>query len=77
MMTITPPKRPDDYADRGLDCEFAIEPVFQAMAHAAEEAGWSEDEVAAAFLALSAAHIKGIMADRKTFADMQDALKAR
>lgn len=77
MISIPPPSRAEEYADRALDCEFAIEPAFQTIACQAEAAGWSADEVSAALLALAAAHIKGIMADRKTASELRDAAKNR
>lgn len=44
-MKITPPKRPDDYPDRRLDCQAAIEPAFKAMADRLEAAGTPDYEL--------------------------------
>lgn len=75
MTEIKPPPRPDDYASRALDCEFSMEPAFQALARQAQEAGWTEDDVASALIALAMANMRGIIADRKSLADMRSALK--
>ena len=77
MNEIMPPRRPGDYADRCIDCDLALEPPFQMLAHQAEAAGWTEDEVAATLLSLAANHIKRIVADRKTLASMTTALRER
>jgi hypothetical protein len=72
-MSIAPPKTAVDYADRAIDCQFAMEPAFQDLARRAEFAGWTEDDVSAALLELARNHIKGIIADRKTQADIGEA----
>ncbi|MDW9359757.1 hypothetical protein [Sinorhizobium medicae] len=46
-MKIARPKRPTTDPDRHLDCEEAIEAAFQAVAAAAEAAGWTRHETAA------------------------------
>lgn len=71
MTEIAPPKRPDDYADRNIDCQFAMEPAFQELLRQAEAAGWTEDDVAYATLELAGHNIKGIMADRQTEKQVQ------
>ena len=71
---ITAPKRDDDYADRSLDCQFALEPAFQELAARAQAAGWSEDDVSTALL--EPHQIRGIIADRKTKLDIEDAARS-
>lgn len=66
MTDIASPKRTDDYTDRGIDCQFAMEPAFQALLRQAEATGWTEDDVAYAVLELAGNNIKGIIADSKT-----------
>ncbi|MEC5322772.1 hypothetical protein [Aurantimonas sp. A3-2-R12] len=73
---IASPKRPEDYADRSLDCLVAIEPAFQELAARAQAAGWSENDVSAALLELAHQHINGISADRKTKLHIEDAARS-
>jgi hypothetical protein len=47
-MTIRPPRRPDRYPDRDLDCQEAIESPFQEMMENILAAGWGPEEVAEA-----------------------------
>ena len=70
-MSIAPPTTADDYADRAIDCQFAMEPAFQNLVRQAEVAGWYADDVSAALLELARNHIKGAMVDRRT----QDAVE--
>jgi hypothetical protein len=63
---IEAPKTGANYADRAVDCQFAIETAFQDLARRAEFAGWTEDDVSAALLELARNHINGIIANRKT-----------
>jgi hypothetical protein len=70
-MRIAPPKHPADHPDRIIDCEFAMEPSFQAMAEEAIAAGWTEDDVAQGLLNLAAAHIRGLAAERRTASDIR------
>lgn len=55
-MKIARPKRPTTHPDRHLDCEETIEAAFQAVAAAAEAAGWSRHETAAALISLAENH---------------------
>jgi hypothetical protein len=52
-MNVPPPKTRAKYPDRYLDCEFALEPYFQAVAALAEQAGWEADEVSYALARLA------------------------
>jgi hypothetical protein len=69
-MSIKSPKHPADHPDRIIDCEFAMEPLFQAMAVDALAAGWSEEDVSSAMLNLAVAQIKGMLADKATNAEI-------
>lgn len=52
---IDPPKRQDDYPDRLLDCEAALEPLFQELMQTAFAHGWGPAETRKALLRLIAA----------------------
>lgn len=69
-MSISPPKHPADHPDRIIDCEFAMEPMFQAIAIDALAAGWTEDDIASAMLNLAAAQIRAMAAERQTSSDI-------
>lgn len=55
---IDPPKSQDDYTDRLLDCEAAVETMFQTMIRETTAAGWKPDEIERAVLKLNWAHRK-------------------
>jgi hypothetical protein len=55
---IDPPKSQDDYADRLLDCEAAMEAMFQTMVQETTAAGWNPDEIERAVLKLNWANRK-------------------
>ncbi|RUX30125.1 hypothetical protein EOA13_09975 [Mesorhizobium sp. M7A.F.Ca.US.011.01.1.1] len=42
---INPPRRQDEYQDRAIDCQEAMEPGFQAIVDCMIEAGWTRGEV--------------------------------
>ncbi|MCA0026654.1 MULTISPECIES: hypothetical protein [unclassified Mesorhizobium] len=42
---INPPKRQEEYPDRSIDCQEAMEPGFQAIVDCMLEAGWSRGEI--------------------------------
>ncbi|RUW90763.1 hypothetical protein [Mesorhizobium sp. M7A.F.Ca.US.010.02.1.1] len=42
---INPPKRQDEYQDRAIDCQEAMEPGFQAIVDCMIEVGWTRGEV--------------------------------
>jgi hypothetical protein len=52
---IEPPKNQDDYPDRALDCEEAMEPGFQAIVECMMEVGWNRGEIMRALRKLIAA----------------------
>lgn len=62
-MTIASPRIANDYPDRPLECQFAIESAFQGLVYQARVAGWSGSEVAAALVDLAHNHMRGIIAD--------------
>jgi hypothetical protein len=41
---ISRPRRADEYPDRAIDCQDAMEPGFQAIVDCLLEAGWSRGE---------------------------------
>jgi hypothetical protein len=43
-MPIDPPKRQEDYPDRPVDCEAALEPAFQNLMSLAFAPGWAPGE---------------------------------
>lgn len=51
--------------DRYLDCQFALEPSFQALAETCEAQGWSSDEVAYALLGLAEARLLTLAANEQ------------
>lgn len=55
---IDPPKSQDDYADRLLDCEAAMETMFQTMIEEMAAVGWNPEEIERAVLKLNWAHRK-------------------
>ncbi|MER9655190.1 hypothetical protein NKJ26_16995 [Mesorhizobium sp. M0152] len=42
---ITPPRHQNDYLDRSIDCQEAMEPGFQAIVDCMLEVGWTRDEI--------------------------------
>lgn len=55
---IDPPKSQDAYADRNLDCEAAMEKMFQTMIEEMAAVCWNPDEIERAALKLNWAHRK-------------------
>lgn len=56
LREVVSPKS-DVSPDRDVDCLLAVMPAFRGLVQSAEDAGWTEDEVASALLAL--AHVYG------------------
>jgi hypothetical protein len=48
---VLSPKSPF-HPDREVDCLFALVPAFRGLVQTAEDAGWTEEEVASSLLAL-------------------------
>jgi hypothetical protein len=63
---IAAPKPEVDISDGTLDCEFAMEPAFQALAEAAERVGWAPADVASALVNLADCHVLGRAANAET-----------
>jgi hypothetical protein len=72
-MTIPSPRYPEDHPDRAIECQFALEPDFQDLVRRAVKSGWTEDEVATTMIDLAHNHLKGIIADRRTLLDIDEA----
>lgn len=53
---IFPPRKKDDYPDRNIDCEEALEPAFQLLMADALSYGWKPAETRRALRKLIAAH---------------------
>lgn len=49
-IAIVQPSCPVDYPDRGLQCQFALEPALPQLVQHAAESGWTKDEIASALL---------------------------
>ena len=60
---INPPSQRPDLHGRILECAFAIEPTFQAVAEAAQQAGWKPDEVSFALFDLALHRIIAMSGD--------------
>ncbi|WP_292502384.1 hypothetical protein [Mesorhizobium sp.] len=58
-IAIVQPSCPVDHPDGGLQCQLALEPALQELVERAAESGWTEDEIAYAFLELAGARLKG------------------
>ena len=52
---IDPPRRQNDYDDRQIDCQEAMEATYQAMIEAMMAGGWHPDEIERAVIRLTAA----------------------
>ncbi|TIN10241.1 hypothetical protein [Mesorhizobium sp.] len=56
-VAIVEPSYPADHPERGLRCQFALEPALQELAQRAAESGWTEDEIAYALFELAGARL--------------------
>lgn len=56
MTAIDPPRNQEDYPDRDIDCQEALEPAFQLLMADALSYGWNPDETRRALRKLIAAH---------------------
>jgi hypothetical protein len=72
-MDTTPPKHPAEHPNRGSDCQFAMEGIFQEAIASAMIAGWSEAEAAEAMLELARNHTAGLLGDADTDTDVEAA----
>ncbi len=62
MIVARAPRNSDP--DRDLDCQFAMEPMFQVLILAAEKSGWSTQEIANALIGLAEAN-RAMLADEE------------
>jgi hypothetical protein len=53
MTSVPPPTSSPNHPDHSLDCEFSLEPAFNAVAEAAIAAGWAPETVTAALIGLA------------------------
>ncbi|UPT53419.1 hypothetical protein [Synechococcus phage Ssp-JY39] len=67
---IDPPKSQDDYADRLLDCEAAMETMFQTMIEEMAAVGWNPDEIERAAFKLIWAHRRTRFENAKVEAEL-------
>lgn len=72
-MIIPLPRIPEDHPDRAIECQFQLEPAFQDFVSRAVAAGWTVDDVAMAMIDLAHNHLRGVIADRRTQADISAA----
>jgi len=64
------PKRQEDYPDRLLDCEEALEPILGDLMGVAFAHGWAPGETRRALRRLIAAHSRGEQENAKLEADL-------
>jgi hypothetical protein len=62
-MAIDAPRKPDDYPERFLECEQALEAAVQALIWEAVKAGWDEGEACAAVASLADHHVLAMQAN--------------
>lgn len=67
---IDPPKSQDGYADRNLDCEEAMETMFQTMIEEMAAVGWNPEEIERAAFKLIWAHRKTRFENAKVEAEL-------
>lgn len=70
MAMIDPPKRQEPYPDRLIDCEAALEPVFQDLMGTVFAHGWAPGEVRKALRRLIAAHRRAEEEEAKLEAEL-------
>lgn len=63
---INPPKNQDDYPDRDIDCQEAMEPLFRMLMDAMFAAGWAPGETRLALRALISADRAKDIANART-----------
>ena len=77
VIAIAAPKPDADISDRTLDCEFAMEPAFQALAEAAERVGWAPADVASALVNLADNHVLARAANAETDAMIESVRRGK
>jgi hypothetical protein len=71
------PAHPAPYADRLIDCEFALETLFDEMLDKALAAGWSSAETCVAMSGLADHHMLKTDANSDVARQIAEACKAR
>lgn len=67
---IDPPKSQDGYPDRNLDCEEAMETMFQTIIEEMAAVGWNPEEIERAAFKLIWAHRKTRFENAKVEAEL-------
>lgn len=68
-----PPKRPDTYPDRGIDCQEAFDAAFREIWENMAAAGWGAEEIAAAVYELTDHHLTALRLSDRTDQDIRRA----
>lgn len=68
-----PPRRPDAYPDRGIDCQQAADEAFREVWENMARAGWGPEEIAAAIYELTDNHLTALRMNDKTDRDIDRA----
>jgi len=71
------PTTPGAYADRHIDCQFALEDCFVAVMEEAQKAGWTPSDAAAAIIDLADNYVLKLLANDETMAQISRALSFR
>ena len=67
---IRAPHIPADHPDRGIACQEALSAYFNWLADTARDAGWSDDEVAAALAMLAECEFMSVEANRQLMKEL-------
>ncbi|MFI0849148.1 hypothetical protein [Mesorhizobium sp. IMUNJ 23232] len=70
LMVAKPPKRPNTYPDRHIDCQEALEIELQGFIERAQRAGWSLDDIERATRTLLWAQRRALEETAKLEADL-------
>lgn len=76
-MPIQMPRFQEDYPDRDLECQQALEEIFQHVLSTAARCGWSREESAAALQQLAHNYQCQTQANEETAATIQSLGKTR
>ncbi|MES0000923.1 hypothetical protein NKJ90_19305 [Mesorhizobium sp. M0051] len=71
---ISPPKRQEEYQDRDIDCQEAMEPGFQAIVDCMLEVGWTRGEILRSLKRLIAADNMTLKENARTEAQLAIAI---
>ncbi|UVC09135.1 hypothetical protein IHQ71_00405 [Rhizobium sp. TH2] len=67
-------RRPTGYADRHLDCQFALEDRFLEIMDDAERSGWSPRDAAMAIVDLADNYVLKLLANDETDRQIREAM---